>query len=179
MKHLITILLFVFVTFSQELKYSETISIEITKSESFDRAKLWLAETYKNSKEVIQHEDKDNGVILGRGASRYIPGYLDKNFKYFTAMKFYNGFVYYTVKLSFADGKYKVEFYNFKHVASSHKGISLGKIQIGNRYKSDSNIFKVINDIHRQIEREITALYKDMKLFIGETNKEFKNSFDA
>lgn len=55
-----------------EEDYTRTVIIEVqgTKGVLYDRALLWLTETYVSGKDVMQLNDKAAGLIVGRGISR-------------------------------------------------------------------------------------------------------------
>ncbi len=47
-------------------KKQKEIVIDGTKDELYVRANIWMARTFTSSKSVIQFQDKDNGVIVGK-----------------------------------------------------------------------------------------------------------------
>jgi hypothetical protein len=49
-------------------------SITASKSQLYDRAKIWFTNAFKDSKEVIQLDDKESGTIIGKGLFRFKPG---------------------------------------------------------------------------------------------------------
>ncbi|MEZ5520682.1 MAG: DUF4468 domain-containing protein [Dokdonella sp.] len=51
-----------------KVKYSSIVSVEgNTKDELYARARLWLPEAFKDSRDAIQVDDKENGLLLGKG----------------------------------------------------------------------------------------------------------------
>lgn len=54
-----------------KIKYEQVIEIPGTKDGLFTKTKLWLVDMFENSKDVIQHEDKAEGVITGQGYFLY------------------------------------------------------------------------------------------------------------
>jgi hypothetical protein len=82
------------------LAFSETVQVDsVSKKDLFNRAKSWFGETYKNSKEVLQIQDIENGELLGKAIFNYSS----------------NEYVRYTIKILIKDGKYKCEIYEFEH----------------------------------------------------------------
>jgi len=55
------------------VEYQEVIEFdsEIDKSTLFNRTRLWLAEAFVDSKEVIELEDKEAGLLVGNGGMEY------------------------------------------------------------------------------------------------------------
>ncbi|WP_404409802.1 DUF4468 domain-containing protein [Pseudidiomarina marina] len=55
------------------VEYQEIIEFDkdIDKSILFDRTRLWLAEAFVDSEEVIELADKETGVIVGNGGMKY------------------------------------------------------------------------------------------------------------
>lgn len=48
-------------------EWVKTDSIQKTKDQIYSTTKMFIAETWKSSKEVIQNDDKDGGIILIKG----------------------------------------------------------------------------------------------------------------
>ena len=44
----------------------------LSKNQLFDKSKIWLAENFVSSQDVIQYENKEDGIIVGKGS---IPHY--------------------------------------------------------------------------------------------------------
>lgn len=53
------------------IKYDTVLSIQGGKSVLFSRAKGWIVDNFKSSKNVIQSEDKEEGIIVCQGNLRY------------------------------------------------------------------------------------------------------------
>jgi hypothetical protein len=79
MKHILLIFfLLPIVALSQKdtiVAYSGVIRIEnVSKDELYQRARAWMADAFKNSKEVLQVQDKETGELIGNGiVESYIP----------------------------------------------------------------------------------------------------------
>lgn len=76
--------------------YSEVIEADGTKDELYTRARTWFAETFNDSRGVIQMDDKDAGIIIGKG--KFI--YTD------------NGATHFTIKIQVKDGRYKYDIFD-------------------------------------------------------------------
>jgi len=120
-------MLFFSVSYSQKpLCYSNVEKVENTSAnELFTRASIWLAETYVNPKEVVQYSDKESHIIISKGAFLYqqsFPSYYIYSY----------GYVKYTMKFEFKEGKYKYTITDFIHDENSGKGYSFGLITDAN-----------------------------------------------
>jgi hypothetical protein len=49
-------------------------SVIASKSQLYDRAKVWFTNSFKDSKEVIQLDDKEAGTIIGKGIFNFYRG---------------------------------------------------------------------------------------------------------
>lgn len=60
------------------LKYQEIIEFEdsLTKDFLYDRTRLWLAESFVDSKKVIELENKEQGLLVGNGGMKFTFGIL-------------------------------------------------------------------------------------------------------
>jgi len=82
----------------QPLSFTETVQVDSTsKKQLFNKAKRWFADTYKNSKEVLQIEDSATGEILGKAIFLY----------------YSQNYISYTINILVRDGKYKCDIYDF------------------------------------------------------------------
>jgi hypothetical protein len=85
-----------------EIYYSEVINVEgKTKDDLFLSAKTWFVNAFKSSNDVIQLNDKEEGVIIGKGL-------LELN----------KGIVNFSVKLSVKEERYKYEIYDLIYESS-------------------------------------------------------------
>jgi hypothetical protein len=106
---LVLILMSVSITVkSQKYVIDKIIDSDSTsKDVLYFRAMEWFSTTYKSASDVIQMNDKDQGIIIGKGAM--------KTYVKILGTREYAGLVYYTIKLSFKDNKYRYEINNVYH----------------------------------------------------------------
>lgn len=79
-------------------------SVSKTKSQIYSDTKMFIAETWKSSKDVIQNDDKENGIILVKGViSKFGGGVLNTG-------KFWYS---YNVKFYIKEQKYRIVIDNF------------------------------------------------------------------
>lgn len=72
-------------------RWEKIDSVAKTKSQIYSDTKMFIAETWKSSKDVIQNDDKENGLILVKGTiSKFGGGILNGGkFWYSYNVKFY------------------------------------------------------------------------------------------
>lgn len=53
----------------EDILFLDTIYVKenLSKEEFFNRSKVWLANKFKDGKEVEQYHDKESGLIIGKG----------------------------------------------------------------------------------------------------------------
>lgn len=149
-------------SFSQEpLTYSDVIQVDsISQTELYYRAKLWFANTYKNSKEVIHVDNQEAGQILGKSIMDYTPNF-------FSGQGMVAGTVKYTITIYVKEGRYKYEITDFIH--HSHKSFAFGlitdsesapkKVPLNNQKFAD----KVWNDIKSEVDEYCLLLISEIK----------------
>src|SRR5690606_17454969 len=90
-----------------EVTFTEVVQVEgVDAADLYTRAKLWFTETYNSSKDVIQMDDKEAGVIVGKGLSKL---YID-----FKSVQVPANMLY-TVKVYLKDGRYKYEITDIRY----------------------------------------------------------------
>jgi len=55
----------------EERSMQKVHDIDLTKNEIYDSSLEWMAQTLSGSREVIELKDKDKGVIIGKGITRF------------------------------------------------------------------------------------------------------------
>lgn len=115
MKNLLILLLFTTSAFSQiSDKFKKDENGNIIHSKIFDfenqskdklygKVKMYFAEIFKSSNDVIQLDDKENGIIIGKGITHFNV----QNGKYTFKCK-----LNFTLKVSIKENKCKIEVYN-------------------------------------------------------------------
>lgn len=113
MRIFLIILAFPSLLFAQKdsaLSFSGIVEVNCaTKAELFSKARQWMNETFKDSKEVIQIADKESGELAGKGImqSYYV-------FRTFGKEKLNPVLYDFSIGIYVKDGKYKYEFMDFK-----------------------------------------------------------------
>jgi hypothetical protein len=120
--------------------YTDVIHVDssITKSELFNRAKAWIAMEYKSANAVIQMEDKDAGILIGKGiftvqwSTTLVKNLVTK--------------VPHTIKLLFKDGKYKYEITDLSYLDDYGNSINLETEPTGFGKKTKEKFLFAVND---------------------------------
>lgn len=121
---------------------------DVQKDILYSKSKQWLTVYYKSSKDVIQLDDKENGIIIGKG-----------NFVYHAlGMTYasYEGWVNYTFKIQVKDGRLKFEIYDFIHEnkPGNARSSELGLITTAENY-TDKGLSKGYhNNTWKDIKKE-------------------------
>ena len=105
------------------ISYNEVVTVNnsTSKDELFSRAKSCFAYLFKSSKSVIQNEDKDSGIIIGKGNIKAYAKALGIDFE--------GGFVNFTITIACKDGRYKYVITNFFHEGTGSKMPSGGNLE--------------------------------------------------
>jgi len=90
-------------------EWVKTDSIQKTKEQIYSATKMFIAETWKSSKEVIQNDDKDGGIILLKGKTEI-------NFEEYVSMAkmtiFHDAWYSYNVTFRMKNSKYQIKIDN-------------------------------------------------------------------
>ncbi|MEI7424306.1 MAG: DUF4468 domain-containing protein [Prolixibacteraceae bacterium] len=133
---LISLILFSFATNGQSVKfpidettgkitYSEVVTLNdsISKDELFSRAKICYSRIFNNAKNVIQNQDKDAGIIIGKGCFDVYARALGMNNP--------GGVINFTLTVSVKNGKYRYLIDNLNHDATGTSMPSGGDLERG------------------------------------------------
>ncbi|HEX8425092.1 DUF4468 domain-containing protein [Hymenobacter sp.] len=99
---------------TQRVTYSEIVTVDgVKQSELYSRAKLWLALTFDDAKDVIKVDEKDAGLLLIR-AYTDLPIRLTQG-----SLAPVNQEAGYMMTLNFKDGRYKYTLTNYNLIVGS------------------------------------------------------------
>lgn len=113
---LLMLLLFPFTTIAQDslLTYTEVVELPgQTKEQLFVKARHWFTNTFRDSKEVLEINDKETGELSGKGIikSRW-------HYKQFGKREAYPATVFFHISIWVKDSKYK---YAITHLEARNK----------------------------------------------------------
>ena len=154
----------------EPMTYSKVIQADsLDKTSIYVALRAWFSETYKSSNAVIQMDDKDAGIIIGKGTTKYSYGGM--------VYSCYEGYVNYTVKVQIRDGRYKAEVSNINHevLPGNSKGCILGLITTAEKHsekgmqKGYDN--KVADDIKSKMKEYSEKLFTGMETATNNASK--------
>ena len=149
-----------FTSYSQfKEPYSEIVSTDtlLKRNDLFINSKKFFVDVYKSGKDVIQMEDKEAGIIIGKG---YFSVIWKASFLFS-----YDIQIWHTIKISVKDGKYKYEIYDFNYKYYLPGGDhSVGGWQEGilTNFKGH-NHEKVLTEVDSKVKEEISLLKKTLQ----------------
>jgi hypothetical protein len=89
------------------IEFTELVTVDssLTQEILHYKAKEWFAQSFRSANDVIQMDDKDAGIIIGKGlfSTRYTVGDI-----------------HFTMKVQVKDGRYKYWISNFIHEELTH-----------------------------------------------------------
>ena len=85
----------------EELSLQQVREINLNKNEIFDKTMEWIAQSFRDSKEVIQLKDRENGKIIGKGMTHFMSGGIAR-----VPVRF-------TLIVEIKDNKYRTTYNNF------------------------------------------------------------------
>ena len=165
MKKLLLSLLLMLVTltvFSQEeLKFSKVIQSETKadKKQLYAVLRSFVATYYHNSKEVIQMDDKDAGILICKATSVFnAPGMM---------LSAYDGWLDYNLKLQARDGRVRVEVFHFFHhnKPGNQAKAQLGVLTTAEEYTNTGMQKKYHNKIWKMLKKHAEDISND--IFVG------------
>jgi len=144
MYHIKILFLLILLTFNfnlsaqGELEYSEVVELnEVSKDVLYSRGLIWFAETFNDSRDVIEIKDREGGLIIGNVFFKY---YAPKGLKYVDA----NGYIQYQVKVMFREGRTKIVLNSFTH-RPKYEPYSLGILTKSENYPY-TKVYKGFSD---------------------------------
>ena len=130
-----------------EFEYVQTFP-GFTKDDIYSKVKIWISEYYKSAKNVIELDDKENGVIILHPTSKF-------NFTQFTIITTY---VDYQCKILIKDSKIKIINNSFINNSIAYKAWAQGLVY-GEDYKPKfgyGKFYKQLQEHCKNIDTGIT-----------------------
>lgn len=140
---------------SKMIEYTELVTVDspLTQNILYSKAKDWFAKAFISSENVIQKDDKEAGIIIGKGIIPVTGGI------YLTDSK-----IDFTLKVQVKDGRYKYWISNFNH-KSYKDGYSGGALENEKPACGNFNMVKKgwieVKEIADQNAKKIVKSLKD------------------
>jgi hypothetical protein len=136
-----------------EIMYTGVVQVDssLTKAELFNRAKAWIATEYRSANAVIQMEDKDAGILIGKGI--FVVSWST------TLIKNLSTNVPHTIKLLFKDGKYKYEITDLLYKDDSGRSLDLRRSGVSKKflYAVNEEVLSTIRSLESAMSKPITV----------------------
>ena len=97
---------------SNQLVYVEVVKHNKTKEEAFELSKIWLANSFNDSKAVIEYANKKDGTIVGKGILKNV----DYGMMIFSDTRF-------TLKIDIKDNKSRLSLTNMIIIPDASTGV--------------------------------------------------------
>jgi len=142
---------------TNKITYLEVVYLDSTsnKQDLFLRAKEWFAKTFNSANNVIQMQDKKEGILIGKGSFEV----------FITSLGMKNGGNYFNFTLSvyFKDGRYKYEFTDFTY-SNNYVFKNTPAEDVMNADKKDWHLTKKANfEVFSQLETNMYLIISDLK----------------
>lgn len=131
---------------------------DLSKDVLYDRGYNWVVSVFRNPQKVVQIKDKEGGKIVCKGYFEYTP----EN-DIWNGYEATTGYIHFTVKLFFKDGRYKYIFSDFIHAPKNHKK-SFGVITMEDEYSGTLPLTTrrwrewIWDDIKEQVELKVGVI---------------------
>lgn len=144
---------------TQKFEFSEVVELNRTKNELYSNARTYFAKIFKNSQNVIQYQDKEEGKIVGK--------FTQEVFIKPMGMQTSAGHINYDIVVMVKDNKYKFIIGNIYHTNTSRK-VSWKDIGELETYQPDGLSMSGPNkkqfvQIQTQIKDQIDFLVQELK----------------
>lgn len=182
----------VFPLVKDEVNYTEVVQVEgVLAPELYKRAKIWLVDAFKSSKDVIQNDDKDNFIVIGKG---FFTGFghnkAVQNAKYWFTIRIdckdnryryvVSDFVYdFDVLVMGVKSHYNENFSKWGNVAFSEKYDKLLNDKFPPGKSRDSKQEEKYNKLKEQLSKELAEKYQDRKAHYSLIDAQIKSIIDS
>lgn len=148
-----------------KIEYNSVVSVDSANKELlFSRAKLFIAESFKSAKAVIEMEDPSSGSLFLKGNISITVTALGSGFKY--------GYVRFTMSLQCKDNKYRYSITDFYHDNPSDTKSIGGHLE--NEKPAAGTFFvskKYWAEIKEQTDKSVKELIKNLSAIMSSSLK--------
>ena len=148
---------------SGRIEYSGVVEVPgLSKKEIFEMARIWFADYYVSSDEVLEHANEETGILIGTGYKEIINlGLLFSG----GPIQFYS-----TVKIRIKDGRYKFWISEFRYF---HPGtLKIPSIIPLEASEIEDPIFNMFKKAKKDIVNGIIEMYYSLQSFTQKLTKE-------
>lgn len=144
-----------------QVRYIEVVNVEGVKKDAlYNRAKKWIAETYRSSKDVVQLDNKEAGEVIAKG-------YFGIEYKHPLYFGLVHSKAYHIIRIQFKDEKYRYD-------------IEIPEIVNGTTYQYEGTPYKMAYDFNeKNAKRLLSGLDIGVKTVISSLINSMKNKSDT
>lgn len=134
----------------------------VSKEQLYMRAKTWVIRTFNYPRAVTEMDDRENGIIMGKGAFDYVTPMVQ--------MSIQRGTIKFTFRITVKDNKYRIQVFDLTRESNStvSEWYQENKTKTKRRYIIKQ--FEAIND-------KIKSIIDDFLLSIRDNSKANKDDF--
>jgi hypothetical protein len=134
----------------------------VSKEQLYTRAKTWVIRTFNYPRAVTEMDDKENGIIMGKGAFDYVTPMVQ--------MSIQRGTIKYTFKITVRDNKYRFQIFDLLRENNSPVSEWYQENKTKTKRKYIIKQFEIINE-------KIKSLIDDFITSIRDSSKANKDDF--
>jgi hypothetical protein len=149
---------------TQKVSFTHVQDVVGSKDELYIRAKIWFVNAFKDAQEVIQLDDKENGIIMGKGIL---------NINYQVLGTTITDRINFTISIRVKDNKFKAEITDMKQISETAKTDTAIESYNEDKLNKNKIIQKVIASTIEQTEKTIASIKNTM----ASTNVSLKKDF--
>lgn len=139
--------------------YTEVVNVDSASAGVlYQRAKLFFAKMYNSSKDVVQVDDKENGLIVGKG-------FFSLTFE--GVISSWQAEVDHTISVRVKEGKYKYEFTDLYIRQPKDALWPSGPIEF---YNTDKRVHKKFD---RSVDAKMKAIINELRSAMVKVEKDF------
>lgn len=128
----------------------------LSKSDIYTKVRIWFSESFKSSNHVLQMDDKDSGIIIGKGNTRISGKGGIVGFDYVTD---------FTIKIEIKDGRYRSTISDISFPIMVHP---YGTVTLEEMFKRDPPVTTKLKNIKIALMREIFRLKTEVSSIVGQ-----------
>ena len=151
-----------------KLSISEIVTVDsTTKNELYVRSKQFFVDYFKSANDIIQLDDKDEAIVIGKGASK-IPDLL----------------ILYSIRIQSKEGRYKYEIYDvsfqFSSTIANYTSINSAEWMFDKAryYKKNGEVSKTLERHKNETMNIFNDLVRAIKLTMNVNNGRSKLNND-
>jgi len=161
-----------------KIYFSEVVTTDgLSKDVLYQNSRVFFADVFKSSNNVIQLDDKENGILIGKGFSNIYAKASVRDGIYIILDFTATVQMWFSIKIQFKDGRYKYEIYDVYFIGNSeyadnNKSYSgeyiFNKIRLTKK-SSTENLLKCKSAVENEIKTIISSL--KTSLSVSKTNE--------